>query len=101
MLAGLAVAVAHERQESGAAASPAETHAGEALPEPDAKLPSDPRRFATRLTATMRRLRHAVARWDPADAPPEDVTYLALQHQRMLRLMARRRALGDASRARL
>lgn len=71
------------------------------LPAPDATLPSDPGRFAERLTVTMRRLRQAVARWDPATSPPEDVTYLALQHQRMLRLMARRRGLGDATIMRL
>jgi membrane-bound lytic murein transglycosylase B len=32
---------------------------------------------------------------------PRDVTYLALHHQRLLRLMAARRALGDAALARL
>jgi membrane-bound lytic murein transglycosylase B len=32
---------------------------------------------------------------------PRDVTYLALHHQRMLRLMAARRRLGDATLARL
>ena len=32
---------------------------------------------------------------------PRDVSYLALHHQRMLRLMATRRALGDAALARL
>jgi len=42
-----------------------------------------------------------VQRWDTADAAPRDVTYLALHHQRMLRLMAERRRLGDATLARL
>jgi membrane-bound lytic murein transglycosylase B len=53
------------------------------------------------LTVTTRRLRDAVQRWDPAAAAPRDVTYLALHHQRMLRLMAERRRLGDATLARL
>ena len=97
MLAGFAVAVAVERGADRAA--PAAV--GDALPAPDAALPSAPGRLAARLAPTMRRLRQAVARWDPATAPPDDVTLLALQHQRILRLMARERRLGDATLRRL
>jgi membrane-bound lytic murein transglycosylase B len=66
------------------------------LPAPDVALPSDADALATTLTGTTRRLRKAVERWDPASPVPEDVTLLALHHQRMLRLMSARRALGDA-----
>ena len=66
------------------------------MPAPDVALASDPDALATALTGTTRRLRDAVERWDPASPVPEDVTLLALHHQRMLRLMSARRALGDA-----
>jgi hypothetical protein len=71
------------------------------LPAPDAALPSDPDALATALTGTTRRLRDAVTRWDPTAPVPEDVTLLALHHQRMLRLMSTRHALGDATLKRL
>jgi hypothetical protein len=71
------------------------------LPPPGAALPRTPDRLAATLTVTTRRLRDAVQRWDPADVVPRDVTYLALHHQRMLRLMTERRALGDATVGRL
>jgi membrane-bound lytic murein transglycosylase B len=67
------------------------------LPAPDVALPSDPDALAAAFTGTARRLREAVVRWDPAAPVPEDVTLLALHHQRMLRLMSGRRALGDAA----
>jgi membrane-bound lytic murein transglycosylase B len=72
-----------------------------ALPAPDAALPRTPDSLAAALTDTTRRLREAVARWDPAEPAPDDVTYLALYHQRMLRLMSAHRALGDAALRRL
>ena len=50
---------------------------------------------------TTRRLHGAVQRWHAVGAVPRDVTYLALYHQRTLRLMAARRAFGDATLARL
>jgi soluble lytic murein transglycosylase-like protein len=71
------------------------------LPAPDAALPRDPGRLAATLTATTRRLRDAVQRWNPAGAVPRDVTYLALHHQRLLRRMSERRRRGDAALARL
>jgi membrane-bound lytic murein transglycosylase B len=82
--------------------SPTSTTPGEpALPEPDAAIPRTPRRLAQTLADTTRRLRAALDRWDPADPVPDDVTLLALHHQRMLRTMASRRTLGDATLARL
>jgi len=72
-----------------------------ALPDPDAALPKQPSALADALTATTRRLRAALGRWDGAGSVPRDVTYLALHHQRMLRLMAKRRALGDGALRRL
>jgi membrane-bound lytic murein transglycosylase B len=73
----------------------------QALPAPDAALPRTPGLLAATFTATTRRLHDAVERWDAFGPVPRDVTYLALFHQRMLRLMAARRALGDATLAQL
>lgn len=75
--------------------------AAQGLPEPDARLPREPGALATALATTTRSLRAAVERWDAAGAVPRDVTYLALHHQRILRTMATRRALGDATLAAL
>jgi soluble lytic murein transglycosylase-like protein len=100
--AGLTVAVAQERRDdpppSRASRLAPET---QPLPAPDSALPRDPARLAATLTATTRRLRDSLRRWDGIGEVPRDVTYLALHHQRMLRLMAARRALGDATLARL
>ena len=71
------------------------------LPAPGVALPRTSVRLAATLTATTRRLRDAVQRWDPTGAVPHDVSLLALHHQRMLRMMGDRRALGDATLARL
>jgi soluble lytic murein transglycosylase-like protein len=79
----------------------ARTPAMQPLPAPDAALPRTPDLLAATFTATTRRLHAAVERWDALAPVPRDVTYLALFHQRMLRLMAARRALGDATLARL
>ena len=95
---GVAVAVGQEPSgDSADPASPAET----APPAPDVALPKQPAALAGALTATTRRLRAALGRWDGAGGVPRDVTYLALHHQRMLRLMAKRGALGDATLRRL
>jgi soluble lytic murein transglycosylase-like protein len=93
-VAGVTAAVARERgdDEPGRAAL-AELD----LPAADATLPRTPQRLADELTATIRRLRAVLPSWDPAAAVPRDVTYLALYHQRILRLMASRRTLGDAT----
>ena len=91
---GFAAAVAQDPSDRDGAGD-------QALPAPDAALPRQPAALADALAATTRRLRAALESWDPADAVPRDVTYLALHHQRMLRLMAKRRALGDAALARL
>ncbi len=91
--AGVTVAVAQDPA-SRAAPSPA-------LPAPDVALPRSAAALAETLTATTRRLRAALASWPAAEAVPRDVTLLALHHQRMLRLLAASRALGDATLARL
>jgi Transglycosylase SLT domain len=100
--AGLTVAVAQERRDDSAP-PPGSRQAPEAepLPAPGSALPRSPARLAETLTATTRRLRDALRPWGGAGDVPRDVTYLALHHQRMLRLMAVRRALGDATLARL
>jgi membrane-bound lytic murein transglycosylase B len=72
-----------------------------ALPAPDAPLPREPAPLAAALTDTTRQLRSADSTWQGHGAPPRDVTYLALHHERILRLMARRRPLGDATLKRL
>jgi membrane-bound lytic murein transglycosylase B len=100
--AGVTVAVARQRDDAGPRPAPApRTQSSSALPAPDAALPGTPARLATTLTTTTRRLRRALRRWDTAAAVPRDVTYLALHHQRILRLIAARRELGDATLARL
>jgi hypothetical protein len=71
------------------------------LPDPRAALPKDPARLAATLADTTGRLRTAVERWDISAPVPRDVTYLALHHQRILRLMSERRRFGDATLARL
>ncbi|WP_051323896.1 lytic transglycosylase domain-containing protein [Candidatus Solirubrobacter pratensis] len=73
----------------------------EPLPAPDAAIPRDPAALASTLTVTTRRLRAAIDGWDPAAEVPDDVTYLALYQQRMLRLMGSSRRLGDAALARV
>ena len=94
--AGVAAAVAQDRGDG--AAPPAEPP----LPAADVALPRQPERLAAALAATTRRLRAAHARWDAAAADvPRDVTLLALHHQRILRLMAKRRRVGNATLAAL
>ena len=105
VVVGVAIAVAEERSDDPGlrpAASPSPRAVdGQALPAPRVALPRRPGRLAAALTDTTRRLREALERWDPAEAVPRDVTYLALHHQRILRLMTVRRRLGDATLARL
>ena len=99
-VAGVAVAVAHEHEDAPGT-PPRPPPAAHPLPAPDAALPRRPAGLAATLTTTTRRLQHALAAWDRADPVPRDVTYLALHHQRILRLMTGRRPLGDATLARL
>jgi Transglycosylase SLT domain len=100
--AGLAIAVADEPDDAPRpAASVAQQPEPPALPEPDVAIPRRPVPLAQALTATTRRLREALGRWGGSGEVPRDVTYLALHHQRMLRRMASRRALGDAALHRL
>jgi hypothetical protein len=101
VVAGVAVAVA---QEPGGGKDPRGAGAGGAaqpLPAANVALPKRPAALARTLTATTLRLRDALARWDAGGTVPREVTYLALHDQRMLRLMAKRRALGDAALRRL
>jgi hypothetical protein len=94
--AGVGVAVAHERRDDpGLRPVAPPLVQAQALPAPDAALPRTPEALAATLTDTTRRLHVAVERWGAAGPVPRDVTYLALHHQRMLRLMAARRPLGD------
>jgi membrane-bound lytic murein transglycosylase B len=101
--AGAAIAIAYEHQDPPRepARAPRGPAAADALPAPDVALPRTPAGLAEALTATTRRLHEALRRWDTAAPVPRDVTYLALHHQRILRLMSARRALGDAALARL
>jgi hypothetical protein len=102
-VAGVTIAVAQERSQTPGS-RPVEPSGGsnaQRLPEPHAPLPRRPGRLAATLTETTRRLHGALERWDPASAVPREVTYLALHQQRMLRLMALRPRLGDATLARL
>jgi membrane-bound lytic murein transglycosylase B len=69
------------------------------LPAADQALPKRPPQLAAAFTDTTRRLR--ATGWDGAGAVPEDVTLLALHHQRILRRMAEQRRLGDRTLAAL
>jgi membrane-bound lytic murein transglycosylase B len=71
------------------------------LPAPDAAVPRTPSRLAATLTDAARRLHRALARWDGTGAVPRDATYLALYDQRIVRVMAARHPLGDATLRRL
>jgi membrane-bound lytic murein transglycosylase B len=93
-VAGVAIAVAHERDDAPA---PRARATAAPLPAPDGALPRAPAALARDLSATAQRLHGALAGWNPASPVPRNVTYLALRHQRILRLMAARRGLGDAT----
>jgi soluble lytic murein transglycosylase-like protein len=95
---GLTAAAAHWQ---GPRSSRSTTSTTPELPAPDAAIPTDPAGVAATLTVTTRQLRDALGRWNPADPIPEEVTLLALYHQRILRSLASHRALGDATLARL
>ena len=99
----LAVACADDDSDerAGRTAAARQQPEPEPLPEPDAALPRDPARLADTFTDTTRRLRDALGQWDGAGTVPRDVTNLALHNQRILRLMATRRSLGDPTLARL
>ena len=101
--AGAALAVAYEDRDGPRepVRAPRGSVAADSLPAPDVALPRTPAALADVLTATTRRLHEAERRWDGTAPVPRDITYLALHHQRILRLMSARRALGDATLARL
>ena len=71
------------------------------LPAPDAPLPHTAGGLAADFAATTRALRAAEAGWRGAGRVPREVTYLALHQQRVVRVLAARRGLGDAALARL
>jgi hypothetical protein len=69
------------------------------LPEPDATLPREPARLAARLVTTTGELDSVIAKWlatRPAAGamPPPGVTLLALDQQRVYRLMRSKPRLG-------
>jgi hypothetical protein len=102
-VAGLMVAVAREGGEGSTSQTvPRATRPPpEPLPDPVAPIPRRPAPLADTLTATTRRLRGALERWNGAADVPREVTYLALHQQRLLRSMTTERTLGDAALARL
>jgi membrane-bound lytic murein transglycosylase B len=101
--AAVGVGIAQEPDETTRPrpSDPRAVSAAESLPAPSVALPRRPYRLVAALTATTRRLREAVERWDPEEPVPRQVTYLALHHQRLVRLMTVRRRLGDTALARL
>jgi hypothetical protein len=71
-------------------------------PPPNARIPRDPARLATRLEATTRDLQSAIGRWHPPRAvPPRGVTLDALYQQRIYILLSRNRNLASATLSRL
>lgn len=95
------VAVAQQRPDGRGFWRVSAKQSAQPLPAPDAPIPRRAGELARSLTTTVRLLRGAVERWDGSTGVPRDVTYLALHHQRMLRLMASRRKLGNAALERL
>jgi membrane-bound lytic murein transglycosylase B len=95
--AGVAIAVASDQPDNSPAPAPRTSPAAGALPAPDVALPHAPAPLAAALTATTRRLHDALGRWDGTASVPRDVAYLALHHQRILRLMSATHGLGDAT----
>ena len=78
----------------------APSQAPPAPPAADAPLPQAPAKLAQAFASTTRQLR--LTAWDGKSATvPTDVTYYALHHQRILRLLAERPTLGDATLAQL
>src|SRR5688572_26738913 len=78
-----------------AAAVGALAGAQSAPPAPESPIPTGPRALAARLDATETALAREVGTWvragDPGrGGPPDEVTLLALDQQRILRLLARR-----------
>jgi hypothetical protein len=76
------------------------------LPHPDAPLPRSPATLATRLTGTTRDLDAAVRDWlgtrpGTSARPPEALMLLALDQQRIYRVMRREPKLGEAVIAKL
>jgi hypothetical protein len=98
VLAALAGACSHANRHEAAgrqAAPPAPT-----LPQPGSTLPNAPAPLAARLAGTTRELDSAIATWvatRPAAGatPPLDVTLLALDQQRIYRLMRSNPGLGQ------
>jgi hypothetical protein len=67
-----------------------------ALPAPGAPLPAAPARVAAALVATTAQLDAAIDGWGGRDAPPRDVTLLALYQQRLERAVAKDERLARA-----
>jgi len=91
-VAGVAIAVA---QSSDDGSGPRAPRSEATLPAPDGALPRTPAALAAELTSVVRDLRGIG--WDGAKPVPREMTYLALRDQRILRLLAARHALGDAT----
>jgi membrane-bound lytic murein transglycosylase B len=80
---------------------PTPTPTAQPLPDPDAALPSDAPTLAAALTTTTQDLDAAIDRWraeqDPSvGGPPRDVALLALQQQRIYRVIGERPRLSRA-----
>jgi membrane-bound lytic murein transglycosylase B len=70
------------------------------LPQPEATLPHTPPQLAARLATTTRELDSAIAKWlgtqpGAAATPPADVALLAIDQQRIYRLMRSNPRLGQ------
>jgi membrane-bound lytic murein transglycosylase B len=70
-------------------------------PPPDHPIPRERAALAGALTTTTRDLRGEIEAWGGPGATPEAVTLHALYQQRIYRLIARKRALGNTVLARL
>jgi membrane-bound lytic murein transglycosylase B len=67
-------------------------------PSPNAPIAREPEAVARALTQTTSDLRQGIRKWSPKTSPaPMDVVLYALYQQRIYRLLARDKRLGDAA----
>ena len=106
MVTGIALAAEQEDERTAPTARQTPAPEPEPLPDPDAALPRSASALAGSLTGASGRLDRAIDRWRSTGNPargvaPRDVQLLALQEQRIIRLLTGRRRLSVAVLARL
>ena len=100
-VAGIALAADDDGPATRAAQAPGPEPGPQRLPDPDAPLPRGADALAESLVTSSVRLDEAIDRWRTTGNPakgvaPRDVQLLALQEQRIIRLLTDRRRLSVA-----